>query len=237
LPRDFYALKAFTDNIVIGWPIGADGEIELGDAFDAVSWFQFEMINAGFFIRGAISVGNVYIDDIAVVGGGLIEAYEGETSLARDPRVVLTSSAKELVKRHLEYYGSQSGGGAHAPQNRELLQDVDGQFFLNYLDGTVLVDEDVVGYEMLEIHKNRVAERLREHSANPAIWNKYAWVARYHNAFCDLHPGHFGEEHKMDVREFELSPSLIIRSTEETTDPKDLAAASAARIIFQNIRW
>ena len=134
LPKDFYALKAFTDNIVIGWPIRSDGEIELGDAFSALSWFQFEMINAGFFIRGAISVGNIYVDDIAVVGGGLIEAYKGESTLARDPRIILTATAAKTVKGHLEYYGSRSGGGSHAPQNRELLQDADGQFFLNYLE-------------------------------------------------------------------------------------------------------
>src|SRR5438105_5591578 len=29
---DLYALKAFTDNIVIGWPVRRDAEIELGDA-------------------------------------------------------------------------------------------------------------------------------------------------------------------------------------------------------------
>jgi hypothetical protein len=68
--KDFYALKAFTDNIVLGWPIRDDAEIELGQAFSAISWFQFEMVSAGFFVRGAISVGNLYMDDIAVFGGG-----------------------------------------------------------------------------------------------------------------------------------------------------------------------
>jgi hypothetical protein len=48
--------------------------MELGGAFRAVAGFQFEMINAGFFIRGAISVGNAYVDDIAVVGGGPMKA-------------------------------------------------------------------------------------------------------------------------------------------------------------------
>jgi hypothetical protein len=50
--EDEYALKAFTDNIVIGWPISDDAEMELGGAFRAVAGFQLEMINAEFFIRG-----------------------------------------------------------------------------------------------------------------------------------------------------------------------------------------
>jgi hypothetical protein len=36
MPKDNYALKAFTDNIVMGWPIRSDGETELGSAFDAL---------------------------------------------------------------------------------------------------------------------------------------------------------------------------------------------------------
>ena len=31
--KDWFALKAFTDNIAIGWPIKEDAEPELGDAF------------------------------------------------------------------------------------------------------------------------------------------------------------------------------------------------------------
>lgn len=101
--HDLYALKAFTDNIVMGWPVRDDAEIEIGDAFDKVSSFQFQMAIKGFFVRGAISVGDAYVDDIAVFGGALIEAYEGESMLARDPRIILTSTAVETVKHHLDF--------------------------------------------------------------------------------------------------------------------------------------
>jgi hypothetical protein len=57
LPKDIYVIRAFTDNIVIGWPIDDDAESELGSAFSSLSWFQLEMVNAGFFVRGAISIG------------------------------------------------------------------------------------------------------------------------------------------------------------------------------------
>jgi hypothetical protein len=57
LPKDIYVIRAFTDNIVIGWPIDDDAESELGSAFSSLSSFQLEMVNAGFFVRGAISIG------------------------------------------------------------------------------------------------------------------------------------------------------------------------------------
>jgi hypothetical protein len=43
LKKDLYVLKAFTDNIVLAWPIREDAEVELGSAFGRLSDFQFSM--------------------------------------------------------------------------------------------------------------------------------------------------------------------------------------------------
>jgi hypothetical protein len=161
----------------------------------------------GFFIRGAISIGEVYIDDIAVFGDALTQAHTGESRLARDPRIILTASAVTAVKQHLNYYSSTK----FAPQVKELLQDSDGQWFVNYLD-TILVAEDEHGpfYEELLKHKAAVETRLIEHRDNPLIFSKYVWVAGYHNCFCDLHPRHFSIEHKINTELFRASPKLIV---------------------------
>ena len=68
IKKDNYALKAFTDNIVMGWPIRDDAEYELGSAFSKLAFFQLQMVTSGFFIRGAISVDNAYVDEITVFG-------------------------------------------------------------------------------------------------------------------------------------------------------------------------
>lgn len=208
--KDFYALKAFTDNIVIGWPVRDDAEAEFGSAFSKLAIFQFQMVTEGFFIRGAISVGDAYVDEIAVFGSALSEAYSGESTMARDPRIILTASAIAAAKQHLTYYGNPS----YAPHTREILRDSDGQWFLNYLD-CVLIAEDEHGpfYDQLEKHKAAVEEKLKEHRGNPPIWSKYSWVATYHNFFCDLHPRHFSDEHKVNVELFRATPTLI-------TDPE-----------------
>lgn len=74
---------------MIGYPIHTDGEIELGNAFSDLSYFQMIMSMEGFFIRGGIAIGDLYMDEITVFGSGLMEAYQAETTLARDPRIVL----------------------------------------------------------------------------------------------------------------------------------------------------
>lgn len=209
-PKDDYALKAFTDNIVIGWPISGrreDGESELMRAFSTLADFQLVMALEGLFVRGAISIGNAYIDDIAVFGDALTEAHLGETTLARDPRIILTASSVKAVKGHLKYYGQPH----FAPQARDLLQDSDGQWFLNYLDTLMFAVNDVGPfYSELEKHKAIVEANLIKYKNRPNIFAKYAWVANYHNVFCDLHSTYFSESHKIDTELYRARPTLII---------------------------
>ena len=204
--KDFYALKSFTDNIVIGWPVHSDAQAEFGIAFPRLAEFQFNMAIRGYFVRGAVSVGPAYVDDVVVFGDALAEAYKGESILARDPRIIFTESAVRAIERHLKYYSR----AANAPHVRNILKDADGQWFLNYLE-SVLIAEDQRGpfYNEFVLHKRAVEKKLSEHTANPEIWAKYAWVAGYHNYFCDLHSNHFNDEHRVNIELFKSTPSLI----------------------------
>jgi hypothetical protein len=205
--KDLFALKAFTDNIVIGWPVHSDGESEFGSAFMRLASFQFSMAVKGYFVRGAISVAPVYVDEVAVFGDALNEAYIGESKLARDPRIILTESAVRTVNQHLKYYSNSS----NAPHVRDILKDADGQWFLNYLEA-ILIAEHEHGpfYDEFLQHKHAVEKKLAAHASNPTVWAKYAWVANYHNYFCDLHSHHFGEEHRIDVDLLKAKPARII---------------------------
>ncbi len=202
--KDLSAFRAFTDNIVIGHPIHDDGEIELGNIFNDLSYFQMIMTIEGFFIRGAISIGDLYMDDITVYGSGLVEAYEAELNLSRDPRIILAESARTAVNQHLEYYG----GGDHAPQNRDLLKDSDGQYFVNYLD-TIIPEHDCVYEDELRKHKEIIEKKLIEYKNKPPIWSKYMWAANYHNYFCEEN-SQINDCLKVDTAGFNLKPARIV---------------------------
>jgi hypothetical protein len=209
--KDFYALKAFTDNIVIGWPFrgDSDGWSQFNDLCFTLAWFQFELIREGFFIRGAVSVGDAYVDEIAVFGSALTDAHHGESFLARDPRIILTESAVEAVERYLDY-----GHPRSSAVKTDVLKDSDGQYFLNYLYYVFFVG-DKGNYKDLFLHKTRIEEKLKEHEKNPSVWSKYAWAAGYHNFFCDLHSSHssndikISAENKIEVELFRATPELI----------------------------
>lgn len=211
--KDSYALKAFTDNIVIGWPFhgGLDGWLEFNELWFTLAWLQFELIKKGFFIRGAVSVGDAYIDEIAVFGNALTDAHHGESVLARDPRIIFTESAVKSIKSYLAYGEQRS-----SIVKTDVLIDSDGQHFLNYLYYVFFVrDRDDGGnYEDLLNHKTVIEEKLKEQQKNPLIWSKYAWAAGYHNYFCDsnsnsLEGFQIPDEYKINVELFRATPELI----------------------------
>jgi len=204
--KDRYAIRAFTDNVVIGYPIKDDAEVELGSIFTHLSYFQMALTMEGFFIRGAISIGELYMDDITVFGDGLIEAYEGEKSLARDPRIILTESALKSVNQHLSYYGHK----VHAPQVRELLKDADGQIFINYLS-TLYPEQGYLYLEELSIHKKAIEDKLSYYMSNPPVWHKYLWSANYHNYWCKEQQ-QVDDNCIIDLSQYNLSPALIIET-------------------------
>lgn len=205
LSKKTYELKAFTDNIVIGWPIHDDAEGEFGLACMKLALFQLTMVLRGFFIRGGLSIGRVYIDEIAVFGDGLTQAYVAESTLARDPRIVVTKTVVEAVKQHLTYYRHIDD----APHVRDLLCDSDGQWFVNYLD--CLLEPDYgPNFRLLLKHKQIVESKLEQFKLQPRLFSKYVWVANYHNAFCHLHRSDLSSAtYQINPKLFQAAPHLI----------------------------
>jgi hypothetical protein len=178
-----YVVKLFTDNIVLGFPIHDDGEEEFGRMISVVGLYQFVLIKHGFFIRGGITAGQLYMDEDMVFGKGILEAHAAESKLARDPRVVLGPAAMDLVHHHLVYYATVS----ETPHNTCLLVDSDGQLFLNYLffpiDGAEEIPEQFLND--VKHHGELIRGCLRQFASDPAVWPKYAWAGAYHNFFCN----------------------------------------------------
>ena len=202
----YYKMKSFSDNILIGYPIREDCEQELISVFGLLTYLQINMSLQGFFLRGAITIGNLYIDEDIIMGEGLLSAYNAERELARDPRIILTDSALVAVKEHLKYYAEHYRD--FAPQRRYLLKDADGQYFLNYLLELKEPDESIGPFvEEMNKHKQVIEKNLNKYLQIPRVWSKYAWAANYHNYFCIANPEF--EVYKINLDDFQLRPSKI----------------------------
>lgn len=112
--------KIFSDNIVLAIPLDSDHDIDgITCLLKFVAIFQhYAAIQSNWLIRGGITIGELFIDDLLVWGPGLVRAYKLEDSIAIFPRIVIDRNVLEIIgTNHLFFY-----------------RDIDGQFFLNFLN-------------------------------------------------------------------------------------------------------
>lgn len=183
--------KSFSDNVLLAHPrFSHDMEAEFGFILWSISEYQLEMALQGFFIRGGLSVGNLFVDDNSVYGEALIDAHDLESKVAVNPIVVLCNNTMKLVDQHLEYYRAGS-----APQVRDVLVNADGRYFINYLSECILDTDE--GKELhassLRKHKEQIEHALSLYAGQPHVFSKFTWLSAYHNYFCEsvsLCPGY-----------------------------------------------
>nr|WP_280971281.1 hypothetical protein [Cupriavidus gilardii]WDE72542.1 hypothetical protein [Cupriavidus gilardii] len=190
--RDEYSMlyhKSFTDNVVLAHPrYSSDMEAEFGAILEAISQYQLQMALNGFFVRGGLAVGRLFIDDNSAYGEALIEAYRLESTIATNPIVVLCDHTMDLVDVHVKYYAGES-----APQLQDVLKGPDGRYFLNYLTGCAEFDDDGdvhLDVTSLRRHKEQIESSLQAYATVPAVFAKFTWLASYHNYFCDAVSDH-----------------------------------------------
>jgi hypothetical protein len=201
--------KSFTDNVVLGHPrISEDMEAEFGFILWSLREYQFNMACNGFFVRGGLAVGPLFIDETSVYGTALLEAYELESKIAVNPVVVLSDEAMKLVSQHLTYYH-----GEKAPHVRELLRGPDGRYFINYLTEAIFETgggEKLSG-KLMRQHRDAIISELKAHRKKPRVFEKFAWLAAYHNHFCgqvESYPG-YKDTLRIPSKELTLTFSAI----------------------------
>ena len=212
-----YSVKVFTDNVVIGYPLSNPrydlGEHELGHFLDVFSAYQLTLAVDGYFLRGAISYGKHFMNDLIVFGDALIDAHKFDVRGA-PPRIIISPKMYEILHNQLKFYSPPSS----APHCGALLKDSDGTIFLNYLHlVTIAESEGYIYIDLLSEHKKRIEENIHSHSSEPSILKKYEWLANYHNYFCnDL------AEKYADEIGYHFDPENIYESSPENAQVEDL---------------
>lgn len=199
-------VKSFTDNIVIAVEIeSGHGESEFADILMSCSTFQFVMALEGYFVRGAFVRGELYLDERIVFGNAILEAFNLENKVARDPRIILSEGVLSDVRKHLEFYTNPE----NSPQYDDIIIDTDKVAFINYLSN---VYHEYLHWDAIEKHKSIVEENLAKHVNNPPIWNKYRWVASYHNWFCSENSSdpYYSDEYLIESDHFVTKPKRIV---------------------------
>ena len=200
-----FDMKVFTDNIVVAYPLRDPaedlGEPELGTLLDLFMLVQLGLAVDGFFLRGGITAGQHYQDEDIVFGEALLEAVDLNKS-GGSPRLVIGSSVDPLISKHLSWYR-----GLGSPHYEYLLEDpYDGRLFVNYLDAAFAhFPHGPIGHQLLSGHKDEVSKGLKNHNYGSSVWQKYAWLATYHNYVCNRFVNAFPVRYGDDIDHYEMA--------------------------------
>lgn len=173
-----WALKFFSDNVLLGCPVYDDGESEAGRMLEAISEFQLSLVFHGQFARGGLAVGELYVSPTYASGAALIDAHLAEDKKGTPPRIILSPAAKLVFAGHARYFGDEGERFVTIP----LLEDVDGEWFVDYL-APICGVRPYAGFDPTAIRRHRAAieEALASNRDDAAISTKYEWLAGYHN--------------------------------------------------------
>ena len=150
---------------------------ELGDLARA----QLAMIERGVVLRGAVTIGDVFVSRNGVFGPAFVRAYELETGLAKYPRIILDTVFLDA----LTAFGAadQDDGIRHDKLAMHWLSyGEDGVPWLDYFSWLVSMEWDsdsVLNYFIK--HRDLILRNRPELAALDTVSAKYLWLAKYHN--------------------------------------------------------
>ena len=156
--------KIFSDNIIIAKKVSEDKEQRVKDIKSLLlcaGHFQESAASSsvGWMLRGGITIGQFFIDNVMVWGDALVKAYYLEDKVAVYPRIVIDNSIVQEIERE-------------ETLKEFLRRDFDNLYFLNYCHfcGRFLKE----GFEMMKKEIN--------YRSDEKIYQKFCWHMNFVNA-------------------------------------------------------
>lgn len=176
-------MTSFSDCVVISVPIDAQAESEI---VSHLMIFLQQMLNLGFPVRGAITIGKIIHRPGIVYGPALVRAYELEQEQAKYPRIILDYSLAEHWKKGTLFSYLD---GTPIGYQRNWRIDNDGWHFLDHLLHFNNMPGHNINMAILQNKLNQIKNIID--GMPPSIKNdariieKYNWLIGYHNAIAD----------------------------------------------------
>lgn len=166
-----FNIKIFSDNIVIAQKINEEKLCEqIVSTINLVAAIQFHaLLQFDFWLRGGITIGELYIDDSVVWGLGLIEAYSIENNLANYPRVVIS---KKIFDAYEECDKKSFNLCALVKE------DFDGLCFVDFWIAAPNLDNIPMIAKFLEENAKQYIDE------DDRVKQKINWVIAYFNSYC-----------------------------------------------------
>lgn len=161
-------VKMFSDNIAICFPSRENERYKSFAAAALTSAFiQNQFLHNNYLLRGGIALGDCFIDETMVWGKALVDAYKVESSIAIYPRIVIHPDT--VKKLNLAF---------DKRKQRWLAQDIDGLFFVDYIQERILRNKKLYVMNLLKAYDD-CDELIVSAKGDIKILQKVNWHQTY----------------------------------------------------------
>ena len=170
-------VRIFSDNMVIAQECAPQFDIQESlNILIFSAHIQAHALLDGTLIRGAIAVGNFYIDDMMIYGEALVRAHELESKIAIYPRIVID---RKIVETSLKPATNMLSG-------RLSIQDFDGEWIANFVATLAGWEDRTKSIKLLIGAREKILELFKSPAPDTKVQQKYDWLAIKFNELCDV---------------------------------------------------
>ena len=184
-------VRIFSDNIVFAKKVTTSKV--LFEDIQYVSWvsavFQAQALLKRLLVRGGISYGLFYCDDVFIYGEALAKAYAMESSRAIYPRVIVDN-----------YFFNDTilTGGIRTVKENTFFKDFDGEWCVNFVSPNIITSSREITNKLLARLQENIAAMYRDNSGDAKLRQKYFWLVNSFNMLLD----------KTEYKEFKISQNI-----------------------------
>lgn len=166
------------------------------------------LASAGFLLRGAVTVGDLYHDDDFLVGPAMVRAYELESRTAKFPRIIIDPDALEVGRSNRSNRHTRREESAYLESF--LLKDEDGWLFFDWFSWKVVIEAIGGADQAYPNYLARLAATLKTGLAHPvpSCAEKYLWVRRHYLRALDMMATANPEHRRLNPEFWEVIDSL-----------------------------
>ncbi|MDJ0627605.1 MAG: hypothetical protein QNJ44_05050 [Rhodobacter sp.] len=190
-PANGTRIEIVSDAIVRVRPNRIDPLTKMSELFDemiVLKEIQIGCLQKGILVRGATTLGSMYIDDDPsgpIFGPALAEAYQIESREVIYPRIAIHGDVVARFKHEKNPLLAESYQVDVEMLKLLLARDGAGLYFIDYLRVN-FEDQNwsaAETFDFLRKHRSLIRDGLRNHHGS--IRRKFSWLQNYHNTSID----------------------------------------------------
>ena len=173
--------KIFSDNIVLARPVNDNIDLAFLRVVQFSAYLQFQLATKDILVRGGITKGKFYHDDVMVWGTALVDSANLEKEKAIYPRIIIDPELiQELIDRNILKNKIWLDDITGNPDS--ICQDKAPYDELYYVNSLIYIlpletssDALIAAPGALDYLMNFTNLNLKEHANNPRILEKHQW--------------------------------------------------------------